>query len=507
VISACINFINMSTAQAVKRAKEIGVRKSLGVMRTQLVNQFLGETIFISFVSSVFGLMIAQGLFMLLEGILGYQLQVQIFHDLNELLFLVIMVIGIGLLSGFYPALVMAGMNPIKALKNTMNAKSASGLLSLRRSLVVVQFVISQVLIIGTIVAGQQMDYFLGGDLGFDKEAILVSKIPGTSSLEKIEALKRVLMSQPGVETVSTSVASPMARFRVDNEIEHSTIRKEDRIGGNLKTADENYIDLFHLRLIAGRNLPQEKNTRDVVVNRKLTETLGYESPDQALGDKFTYAGDLNFKIIGVVEDFHSVSFHQSIENVILSNLPWNIKEMAIKINPGSGKFSEIQTIVNNIKSEWDKIYPETIFDYAFLDQQIARMYENERKTSQLFQIFSGVAIFIGCLGLYGLVSYMANQKTKEIGIRKVMGASVTNIFGIFSKEMLILIVTAFVLAAPLSWYVMKNWLQGFKFQVSLSPLFFAMALLISVVIAFITIGYKAIAASAANPIDSLRSE
>jgi ABC-type antimicrobial peptide transport system permease subunit len=506
VVSACINFINMATAQAVKRAKEIGVRKSLGVNKSQLIKQFLGETIVISFISAILGLAIAQSLFMLLEGILGYRLQVEIFRNVNELIFLVLMVFGVGLISGFYPALVMAAMNPIKALKNTLNARNASGLLSLRRSLVVVQFVISQVLIIGTIVASKQMGYLLGSEVGFDKEAIVVTRIPG-SPVEKMEATKRVIQGLPGIEKVSLGVASPMSHFRVSNPITHPSIGKDDMVSGNLKTADEDYIDLFHLKLIAGRNLSDKKNSTEAVVNRKLTESLGYKSPEQALGDKFTYSGDMELTIIGVVEDFHSTTFHEPIENVLLVNLPWNIFEMAIKVNTGSGDFSGIQSTINTLKIEWEKIYPENTFDYTFLDQQIAKMYESERKTSQLFQIFSGVAIFIGCLGLYGLVSYMANQKTKEIGIRKVMGASIINIFGIFSKEMLILVVTAFVLAAPLAWYVMSNWLQGFKFQVSLSPLFFAMALLISMIIAFVTIGYKAITASSANPVDSLRSE
>lgn len=505
VISACINFINMSTAQAIKRAKEIGVRKSLGVKKVQLVRQFLGETIFIAIISSFVGLVIAQLLFISLQGILGYQLQVEVFHNLNELLFLVLMVIAVGLLSGFYPALVMAGMNPIKALKNNMN-KGASGLLSLRRSLVVVQFVISQVLIIGTIIAGKQMDFFMGNEVGFEREAILIMKIPG-SPLEKMESTKRVIQSLPGVEKVSLSVASPMARFRVSNEIEHPSLGKENRIDGNLKTADEDYIDLFHLKLIAGRNLSEKKNATEAVVTRKLTKSLGYDTPEAALGDKFKYSGDMEFTIVGVIEDFHSTSFHNPLENVILANLPWNIFQISVKIKTASGNFSEVQSIVNNIKSEWEKLYPENIFDYSFLDDQVATMYENERKTSQLFQIFSAIAIFIGCLGLYGLVSYMANQKTKEIGIRKVMGASTASIFGIFSKEMVMLVSAAFVVAAPLAWYVMKGWLEEFQFKVPISPMFFAAALVASLLIALITIGYKAIAASRANPVDSLRSE
>ena len=506
VISACINFINMSTAQGIKRAKEIGIRKSLGVKKGQLVNQFLGETIFISFLSSIAGVILAQLLFISLETVLGYRLDVEIFTNPGELVFFVSLILGVGLLSGFYPAFVMAGMNPIRALKNTLTAQSTSGLFSLRRSLVVIQFVISQSLIIGTLIASRQMDYFLGSKLGFDKEAVLVTKVPETSP-EKLQSLKNVIMKQSGIEMVSLSCASPLAQFRVSNPIEHPSLGKDDLVVGNLKTADEDYIELFQLTLIAGRNLPEEKNTMDAVINRKLTKTLGYNIPEEALGEKFKYAGDLEFKIIGVVEDFHSVTFHNPMENVILSNLPWNIFEMAVKINTGSGNLSEIRGIANQIKMEWDKIFPETIFDYTFLDQQIAKMYENEKKTSQLFQMFSTIAILIGCLGLYGLVSYLANQKTKEIGIRKVMGASVINIFTIFSKEMLTLIAVAFLLAAPLAWYVMNSWLQGFQYQVDLSPLFFVLALLISVGIAFITIGYKAATASFANPVDSLRSE
>lgn len=506
VISACINFINMSTAQAIKRAKEIGVRKALGVRKPQLVRQFLAETLFTSALASFAGLVVAQTLFMLLESILGYRLQVDVLTNGTELLFIIALVVVTGLLSGFYPAMVMASMNAIKALKNSINARSATGLLSTRRALVVTQFVISQVLIIGTIVVGAQMDYFLGNDIGFSKDAVIITRLPA-SSPEKLQALKTAVEGKTGVEAVALSVASPMAQFRVDNPIVHTNVSKDDRVSGNLKTADEDYIELFGLELIAGRNLPEAKDTKEAVVNRKLTTTLGYKNPEEALGDKFRYASDLEFTIIGVVEDFHSVSFHHPVENVILSNLPWNIFEMAIRLNTGSGRFADIQDAVNEIKTEWDRLYPETIFDYAFLDEQIAMMYANERKTSQLFGIFSVIAIFIGCLGLYGLVSYMANQKAKEIGIRKVMGATTSNIISIFSREMILLVFLAFVVAAPVAWYVMTNWLQGFQYRVDLAPMYFLVALGGSLMIALVTIGYKAIAASLANPVDSLRSE
>ncbi len=496
----------MATAQAIKRAKEIGVRKSLGVRRSQLVLQFLSETIFISVLASLAGLMIAQGLFISLEGILGYQLNVAIFNNINELLFVIAMAIAVGLLSGFYPAIVMAKMNPIKALKNSHSARSASGLFSLRRGLVIVQFVISQVLMIGTIVASRQMDLFLGGDPGFGKDAIIMTQVP-EGSTDKLQGFKTALAAKGGVELVSFGVESPMAPFRVANGITHASVRKEDLMTANLKTADENYIDLYRLKLIAGRNLPEQKDTKDAVVNRMLTKTLGYSTPEAALGDTFGYSNDMEFRIVGVVEDFHSVSLHFPVENVILANLPWNIRTIAIRLDASQRNFSDIQNTINAIKTEWDKTFPETIFDYTFLDQKIALMYQNEQRTSQLFQLFAGIAIFIGSLGLYGLVSYMANQKTKEIGIRKVMGASTFTIVTIFSKELLLLVAVAFAIAAPLGWYVMDNWLQGFEYQVALSPLFFAAALVASITIASVTIGYRAIAASRANPVDSLRSE
>lgn len=508
VISACINFVNLSTAQAINRSREIGVRKALGVKRGQLVSQFLGETILISGIAAVVGLGVAQLLFLNIDDILGYSLSLSPIANPSEVMFLMGMVAVVGLVSGLYPALVMAGMDPVKALKNTLSVRSTSGLFSLRRTLVIIQFVISQVLIIGTIVASRQMEYFMGNDIGFSHSAILITKLPDASPAQ-LDLLRNTISAQPGVESVSLSVASPMSRFRVSNEFQHPSVQKDDRQMANLKTADENYIDLFHLKLIAGRNLPQEKDTKDAVVNRMMTKSLGYENPEAALGDTFLYGrGDLKFRIIGVVEDFHSDSFHNPMENVILSNLPWNIKEMAVKLKTSQGStFSDMQTSIEAIRTAWDKILPEAIFDFNFLDQQIAQLYRDEQRKSKLFQLFSIIAIFIGCLGLYGLIAYMANQKTKEIGIRKVLGASISSIFGIFSREMLLLVSIAFLIAAPVAWYAMRSWLQGFKFQVPLSIGFFLLSLGISLLIAMITIGYRAIAASLVNPVESLKNE
>lgn len=507
VLTASINFVNLSTAQAVKRSKEIGVRKALGGNRSQLVFQFLGETIMISFISAIVGLGVAQLLFTNLDPILGYQLRLDSLLVAYNIAFAVGLIVLVGLLSGIYPALVMARLNPIKALKSSVASSDASGLLSVRRGLVVVQFVISQALIIGTIVIYQQMNYFMTADIGFSKDSIISAKLPSNITPEKLETFKNNLMSHSGVEMVTYSVSNPMASWRVINNIIHPKLDPNESNGGNLKTADENYIRLYKLKLIAGRDLPQQKDTKEAVVNRKLTKLLGYTRPEDALGDKFGYGRNgLEFTIIGVVEDFNTVSLHQSMEYTILSNLPWNIREIGIKL-AGGNSIAGYQAVVENIRNEWDKVFPETIFDYAFLDQQIADMYADEAKTSKLIQLFSIIAIVIGCMGLYGLVSYVATQKTKEIGVRKVLGATVFNILGIFSKEMLILIGIAFLIASPLAWYVTDQWLQGFQFRVNISPIWFAIAVAITILIAFVTISYRAILASLANPINSLRSE
>lgn len=506
VITASINFVNLATAQAVKRAKEIGIRKTLGGSQKQLVFQFLGETIFIALLASFLGLIISELLFVYIEDIIGYRLSLDLIAHPDSLFFLLILTVGVGVLSGLYPAFIMAKMNPVMALKNSFSSKSKSGFLSLRRILVIFQFSISQVLIIGTIVIGSQIDYFLNKDLGFNKESILVSYLPENDK-GKLDVLKNKLLSHSNIENVSFSLSSPLGDNTARTQLYHSSLSEDDEYQINLKIADEDYLELFQLNLIAGRNYVKSDSVSYALVNRKLTELIGFDNPLDAIGEPIESGWDVDFKIIGVVEDFHSSSFKEDLDYIVLAKIPSVYYEMAVKFNTSRSGVSDIKNVINNTRIAWDEAFPNYIFDYDFNDDQIKERFENEEDTAKLFRLFSLIAIFIGCLGLYGLISYVANQKTKEIGVRKVLGASVFSIVNIFSKEMFYLIFISFCLSGPVGYYIMNLWLENYVYRISLSPFVFITAVSVSLIIAILTVSYKSISASLANPVLSLKDE
>lgn len=506
IATACVNFVSLSTAQAVKRAKEIGVRKSLGSSRRQLVFQFLSETLLITSFATIIGLGLAELLFYKIEGIFGYQVHLDLLNDTGMLLFVGGLVLFVSAVSGFYPALVLARLNPIAAVKNALSSKQTSGFFSLRRGLVIFQFAISQLLIIGILVINLQMDYFLNEDLGFNDDSILTFKLPD-SNQETLQVLKNSLLQNSHIKAVSFGTAGPQSSWSVGNPIFHPGITQEER-SGNLKIADEDYLDLYQLELIAGRNYERDDSDELVVVNRKLTRLLEFDNPADAVGERFKYGREgLEFTIAGVVEDFHASSLHEELENVVLANRDWNIYQAGVKFNSLNNGFSDMQAMIEFVEAKWLTAFPDHVFDFEFYDEAIARQYESEQKISSFFGIIVFIAIIIGCLGLYGLVSFMANQKTKEIGIRKVMGASELNIWSIFSKEMLTLLVIAFFIAAPIAYFTMNFWLDHYAYRIELSAGVFLASIGVSLAIALITISYKSIKASKANPVLSLRDE
>jgi ABC-type antimicrobial peptide transport system permease subunit len=506
LIIASINFINLSAVQALKRFKEIGVKKILGVKRYQLFSQFLSETVFISLIASIAGLFIAQFLFVYLEEIIGYRLNLELLKNINTLSFLLPLALAVGLLSGLYPSFIMSGMKPSGTLKNTFSLKSSSGSLTSRRVLVIVQFTISLVLIIGTLVMQKQMNYFSNKDLGFNKDAILISTLPNANT-NKLQLLKSNLLQYPDIEVVSYATRSPLAEWRVDNAINYPTLEK-DMYSGNLKTADEDYLELFQLKLIAGENYSVIKDNGKAVVNRKLTELLGFKDPFEALGEKFKYGrGNMVFTISGVVEDFHAQSLHQNMDYVILSNLPWNIKEIAIKINPSTASLSGFTESIKKIQTEWQKTFPDAIFNYNFLDQKIETMYKEEQRTTSLIQLFALVAILIGCLGLFGLISYVTSQKIKEIGIRRVNGAKISEILTMLNKDFIKWVAIAFVISCPIAYYAMNKWLENFAYKTTLSWWIFALAGVLALGIALLTVSWQSWRAATRNPVEALRYE
>lgn len=507
VIIASINFVNLSVVQATKQFKEIGIKKIFGEAKIQSIVQFLIESVSIAYIASVIGLLIAHFLFIYLENIIGYQLNLELLTKPSILIYLVSLATIIGLLSGLYPAMIIARMNSSVALKNTISVKNSSVSLSVRRTLVTLQFVISLILIIGTLVMARQLNYFMTKDLGFKTEAILLVTLP-ESNKDKLPLLKEKLLKNSEIEMVSFGTRSPLADWRVSNIINHPSL-ENDTYNANLKVADEDYLDLYKLRIIAGQNFSQVKNTGDVVVNRKLTKLFGFNNPQDAIGEIFEYGsgGGTKLKIVGVVEDFHARSLQREMENVIFGNFSALLNEMAIKINPAVLESGNYKETLKKVQIEWDAVFPDEILNYSFFDEKIASLYEDEQNTSNLIQLFAMIAILIGSLGLYGLISYVISQKTKEISIRRVNGAKVSEILVLLNRDFIIYFTIAFFIACPIAYYTMTKWLQNFAYKIEISWWLFALAGCISIVIALLTVSGQSYTAARKNPVDAFRYE
>ncbi|SNS42604.1 ABC-type antimicrobial peptide transport system, permease component [Ekhidna lutea] len=506
IITACINFVNLSTAQAVKRSKEVGVRKTMGSSRSQLMIQFLCETFLITVLATICALFLASFLVGEVADIFKYEMQLDIMSDVQIIYFLLSLILGVTIVAGIYPSLILARMNPVLAIKNSLNVKQTSGFLSLRKGLVVLQFAISQILIISILILKAQMDFFQTKDLGFNDESIVVVDLPENDST-RLSVLKSELLSHSSVSKVSLSTSGPMASWRSTNPIFHPNIEGQD-VSGNLKNVDEDYFDLYEMEFLAGEPFKATDPQNYVVINRQMTKVLGFEDPHDALGERIKYGrGSLEMIVVGVVKDFHTASLHAEIDNVFLANYSWNIFQANIKLHSSENSFSEFKHALNHIEESWEAQFPEHVFDFDFYDEQLAAMYTLELSVAKVFRIFVIIAILIGALGLYGLVSFIANQKTKEIGIRKVMGASEMAIWNIFSKEFVLLLTIAFFISAPVSFYLMNAFLDTYAYRITLGSKFFIAAILLSMVIAFLTVGYKSLRVARANPIDALKDE
>jgi putative ABC transport system permease protein len=501
VITACINFINLATAEAIKRSKEVGVRKSLGSSRGQLVRQFLGETTIVTVVSVIASLALAQVALNFLNPFMELELELNFSTQSSLWLFLIGITLGVSILSGLYPAFVISSFNPALVLKNQMSNKGSSSYF-LRRSLVVTQFMISQLLIIITIVIIAQMNFSKNKDLGFTKDAVLFVPIPeqGTdAATSKMKTLREEMLATPGVEQASLANTPPSSGSVSGTNFSIAGIDEEFMT--QVKTIDGNYIDLYNLELIAGKNIQDLDTTLGYVVNEKLVKHTGVKSPEEMLGKEMTIWGK-KYPIVGVVKDFHTVSLRRPIEATAMFNRVNSYRTLGLKID-----MRKSQQIIDGLKEKWEQRYPEHLFEYEFLDQTIAEFYDGERRMSILLSIFTSMAIFIGCLGLFGLATFMANQKTKEIGVRKVLGASVQSIIMIFSKEYLVLITIGFILAAPVGYFAMSAFLSEFEYKVPLGPGIFITGLVVTLLIAGLTVGFKSFRAANANPVKSLRYE
>lgn len=499
IITACFNFINMSTAMAVKRAKEVGMRKVLGSNRHQLIARFLGETFFITLVSVLFSMALAERLLPLaVNEFVELNMKFQPLSDPLLLLYLLGVLITVTLLAGLYPALVLSRAKPINALKGTM---SKGGGINLRRTLVVIQFFLCQLLIFGTIVAVKQMSFFRSADMGYEKDWILTMTMP-QGTIENQNRWEANIKQLPGIESYSFNSRPPFSgSISGTNAFYADTDSSRIELNVQIKRGDQGYLDTYGLRLAAGEWLPKRDTAAFYVVNESAVRKMGIEDPNDAVGEIITMWGR-KYPIVGVVKDFHSITLNQRIEPMIMLSGKREYRTIGLKINSANA-----DQIIAGLEDSWYDIHPEYEFDYIFLDENIEAYYEGEKKMSQMLTVFASIAIFIGCLGLYGLVAFIANQRAKEIGIRKVLGATVSNIVKGFSWEFGKLVLVAFFIAAPAGYFGMSTWLQDYEYSITIGPMIFIASIGASMLVAFATTGYRSHKAATANPVNSLRDQ
>lgn len=415
LIIACVNFINLATAQAVNRAKEVGVRKVLGSNRKQLALQFMCETALITTMSVLLAVGIAFSTLPFLNRLLELKMSLNLLNDSSLVLFLSLVTILVTFLSGLYPAIILSGFNPITALKRKISTSTVGGI-SLRRGLVVLQFTIAHILIIGTIVVVSQMKYFKNATLGFEKAAIVNVPIPGDSiSKIQVDYLNNQFLKNPGIKNVSFSFSSPSSEDSWSSDFKFDHFTKNTNFGANLKWADAEYFKTYSLEFVAGRPYHPADTVREFVVNETLLRKLGITKPQDAIGKEINFwDGKKVGPIVGVVRDFNSYSLREPMAPVVLSTWKDVYQTINLKIKPGQEK-----QVLAFVEQLWNKTFPSYVYQYDFLDETIANFYRQENQLSQLYKIFAALAILISCLGLYGLVSFMAVQRTKEVGIRK----------------------------------------------------------------------------------------
>ncbi len=499
LLIACINFVNLTTARSSERAKEVGIRKVVGAAKSQLARQFVGESILLCIIAFLFTIGLSTLLLPLFNQLSGKQISEGIFEHMQNVGILFLVALSIGLLAGIYPALVLSSFQPITVLKGRF--ATATGGVLLRKGLVVAQFAISTALIIGTIVVYRQMTYMRDSELGFSKDQEIIIDSQGDPN--KL-ALKQAISSMPNVLSTALSGSvpgsgNPGAYTKIEN------IKGDMQIANlDLYFVDFDYIPQYKIKMVAGRPFSKDlatDTTKAMVINEAAMKLFGYSSAEKAIGKKFDQWG-ANGTIIGVMKDFHFRSLQEVIKPL---SMRINIENSSlISVNVGAGNTA---ATIAAIEAKWKTLIPNRPFSYSFLDEMFDKQYRSEERFGKLFLNFSLLAIFISCLGLLGLASYSTMQRTKEIGIRKVMGASVSGIVGLLSKDFLKLVLISFVIAAPVAWYFMHSWLKDFAYRTSLSWWIFLLAGILAIVIAVITISFQAIKAAITNPIKSMRTE
>lgn len=502
LLIACINFMNLATARATERAKEVGIRKVIGAVRRQLTTQFLFESILLSMVAVLIAVLLSELLLPIFNQLAGKQVAISVLNNGNHLAVFFISALIIGLLAGLYPALVLSRFGSAAILKGRFSS-SRRGIV-LRKLLVVTQFAISMVLIVGTLVIYVQLDYMQNQALGFKKDQMLVIDFQGDDAIDdRTETFKEQLLDIPGVVSASASSSVPsQTNSHAYSEIENPEGDMQAS-NVNLFYVDDDFLNQYQMKVAAGRFFSDAFSTDSsaMIVNETLAKSYGYASPQDIIGKKFSQWG-VEGEIIGVVKDYHFRSLQQEIAPMTIRMSPQFARYFTLTIQPDN-----LTNTLAELTDKWQDLAPQRPLDFFFVNESFDQLYRTEARFGQLFIYFASLAIFIACLGLLGLISYTVMQRTREIGVRKVLGATEQSIVRLLSADFLTLLLIAFVIATPIAWYTLQQWLSNFAYRTTIPWWVFALAGLTATLIAMLTISFQAIKAAIANPVDSLRSE
>ncbi|PZX55709.1 ABC transporter permease [Algoriphagus chordae] len=502
LIMASINFVNLSTAQAIGKSKEVGIRKVMGGSRLQVIGQSFGETFIIVLISALISTLAATVLLPYLSKVAEVPETIKLITP-SFLLFSIAIILGVTFLSGLYPAIILSGFQPIQALKNKIQVAQIGGV-SLRRSLVVMQFAIAQILMIATVIAVKQMTEIQNADLGFSKEAVYYFDIPSDEDKDgRIDVLKQRLQGNSQIKTVSVSSDVPSSNNNWGSNFWFDGKREDVQFMTSLKYGDADYFENYGLQFAAGVGFSESDTLKEAVINETMAKKLNLGSPEEAIGKTITIGGGEPWMTItGVVKDFAQNSLRDEVKPFIIATEKSQYGVLGLKLDKNAGK----ETLAS-IEEEFKSIYPDAIYSGTFWDESIANFYQRENQLALVYKIFAVLSIVISSIGLYGLISFLVGQKLKEIGIRKVLGASIPQITFLLSKEFIYLVFIAFVIAVPLGYYLTDQWLQNFSYQTSVPISLYVLVIAVSLLITAATVGFRAVKAALSNPVDSLTDE
>lgn len=509
LLLACINYINMSAAQIPQRGKEIGVRKTLGSSRGQLIRQFLTETFITTLIACALALILNSLGFGILKDIIPAG--VTPYGSLAEVLFFMIaLALIITLMAGIYPGWLITRLKTVNVFKNFSVVSNSHQKFSLQKTLIVFQFIIALVFITSSMIVGSQLRYTLNADMGFNKDAVVLVSVPWKYSgdakyKDKQFALLGLLKNESGIENIALGNAPLSSGYSSSPFVYEADGKPEVKMRTYKKSGDTSYLDLYQIKLLAGRNFHASDSMSEYIINETAAKAFGFTNPQDAVGKMIGQLGNPKLPVAGVVKDFNTQDFYTKMEPLAISYDKDNLSTFNIKLS--SHNIAQWQNTLEKIEKQWYHFYPAESFHFTFYDATLEKMYTQERQIGELIDLATIITVLISCLGLFGLAALTAFQRTKEIGIRKVLGASVSSIVSMFSKEYVILILIAMLIATPVAWWAMNKWLQDFAYKIDLHWWMFGLAGIIVMVIALLTVSFQAIKAAVADPVKSLRTE